>query len=339
MKSAFSRSGTLLVLVFLTSSGCQSRPTTPTVETWQTLEHEIGEITAGVEIIHEFTLTNDLPTVLEIKKDEDIAAKCGCSSITPAERRLAPGAATKVIFRVDTRNRAVPFRFAARIVWTDTANQPHPAEFFLVGVARPPLVLQPDELVFERQEVTDECRKELKVIVASGVDEGSVTVEPLAGDLAVEMIRSEKGYRVYSVKCLQQPRSESEEFHEIFLSAKLTPELGSIPVSAKLLVHVPEVVALEVQPKTLDLRLGPEGRTVGKLMLSGEAMKDGADVESLSCAEYKLEWKVTRARRGSPATVEITFLAAADKRGPEKTTLYVKVKGLPALHVPVSMRQ
>jgi hypothetical protein len=343
MKRFSSATGRLLLVALAVSSGCESRTQQRVPvprEAWQTLDHEVGEVTAGIEISHTFVLANNLASPLHVLRDADVASNCGCATITTAARELAPGATTDVTVKVATRDRKGPFRLGGRIVWTDARNEPHLAVFALVGVARPPLALQPDELVFERDEVAKGRSKELKVIVDSAVDEASLTVEAPTGALAVEPIRSEKGHRVYAVKCLQPPRGEDEEFHAIVLAAKLTPRLGGIPVSAKVVVQVREAVPLDVQPKSLELRLDPDGRAVGKFVLSGEAMQGGDNVESLSCADYEVEWKATHTRPESPtAVVEITLLAPPDKNGPEKTTVRVKVKGLPALHVPVLVRK
>jgi hypothetical protein len=333
----------LLSFAQVLSVGCGSRKpqVVPPAETWQNLEYDVGEFPAGIEVSHTFALANDLATALHVRKDSDIVPNCGCASLTPATRELAPAATTNVAVKVATRDKGSgPFRYGGRIVWTDAREQTHVASFYLTGVARPPFAFQPYELVFERDEVATGRTKELTVTLDAAVDESSVTLEAPTDALALEKIRSEGGRRVYSVKCLQQPRGEDEETHEIVLAAKLTPQYGCIPVSAILVVHVQEAVPLDVQPKTLDLRPGPEGRAIGKLVLSGEAMKAGGTVHSIECADFKVEWKARRAGPAASSTVlEITLFAPSDKDGPEKSTLQVKVEGLPALHVPIRVRR
>jgi len=323
--------------------GCESRNqhAAPLTEAWQNLEHDVGEIPSGIEISHTFPLSNNLASALHVRKDSDIVPNCGCASLTPATRELALAATTNVAVKVATRDKGSgPFRYGGRIVWTDAREQTHVATFYLTGVARPPFAFQPHELVFERDEVATGRSKELTVTLDAAVDDSSVTLEAPTGGLAVERIRSGRGRRVYSVKCLQQPRGEDEETHEIALAAKLTPQYGSIPVSATLVVHVQEAVPLDVQPKTLDLLPGADGRALAKLILSGEAMKAGGTVHSIECADFKVEWKASRVSPASPSTVvEITLFAPPDKGGPEKSTLQVKVEGLPALHVPIRVHK
>jgi hypothetical protein len=343
MKSCVVIIRTLLLFAFVCSFGCQSRaPTAPisaSQQIWQSQEHEVGEVTAGFEIAHRFTLTNDLTRVLKIQKDRDIIRNCGCADITSATRELAPEATTTVTVKVATRDKSGPFSYGGRIIWTDSENTIHIAVFLLTGVARPPLAPEPNELVFEREDVAKGQNKELRLTVNPAVDEASLTVEATKA-LAIEQVSSQPGSRVYAVKCLQQPESEDEEIHDIYLSAKLSPKHTSIPVSTKVVVRVREAVPLSVQPKSLDLRVGPDGRAIGKLALAGDAVKGGDNIESITCGDYKVEWKRTRASPAAPTSiVEITVTPPDNKAGPEQSILYVKVKGLAALHVPIQVRK
>jgi len=333
--------GPMLMSALLVCASCQSRPRQtdlPPLD-WQTLERDVGEITAGVEISHTFTLANDLTGTVHVEKDSDIKANCGCATLVPAARELSPQATTSVTVKAGTLDKVGPFKLGGRITWTDSEGSRHVSAFALTGIGLPPLALQPNALVFEREEIAKGLGQELRVTLSPDVDEASLTVEAGTDALTIQKSHVEKRCRTYSVKCVRQPQGEEEEVHDIYLSAKLTPAFGGTAVSARLLVYVQEVVPLDVRPKALDLRLGPDGRATGKLFLSGDAMRNGGSVESVSCADYQLEWKVTRGGTGTQtAVLEITLLVLPDKPRPPKSTLQVKVKGLPALHVPITVR-
>jgi hypothetical protein len=344
MKYCFVDTRKLLLVALVVSIGCQSRtpPTTSNpahLQVWQSQEHEVGDVIAGFEITHTFTFTNDLTGVLKIQKDGDIVRNCNCADIIPAARELAPGAATAVTVKVDTRDKVGSFSYGGRIIWTDAENTPRVAVFALTGVARPPMLAEPDTVVFERDAVAKGQSKEFKLVINPAVDEGSLTIEASKA-LAIEHISSKPGSRVYSVKCLQQPQGEDDEFHEIYLTAKLVPQHGGIPFSTTVVVHVAVAVPLEVQPKSLDLQMGPDGRATGKLVLAGDAMMGGDNIESITCGDYKVEWKTTRSGPNAPrAVVEVTIVSPTDRDAPAKSILQVKVKGLVALHVPIHVRK
>jgi hypothetical protein len=308
---------------------------------WQTLEHDGGEVLAGDEVAHAFTLKNELSSIIQIVKDGDIVANCGCASVFPAARELAPGDATPVTVKIATTGKSGPFKHGGHIAWTDAEGKVHVAVFSVRGVARPPLRVEPHELVFERADLAKGLWKELQLTLDPAVDRESLSlVGPEQGFVIEKKDVAGAQGAVYSIKCLLLPSGEEEEWYECVFTAKLAKEHGGSVVSAKAFLLVQRVGNIDVQPSRLVVRFGPDGRGVAKCVVSGDAWQGPEAIETITCPGYRLEWKPTRLGSASTATIiQLTLFQPDDRNSPKESLIQIKAKGLDMFHVPVEIQE
>jgi hypothetical protein len=310
---------------------------------WLVLEHDTGEIPAGADVSHTFTLTNEFSESLRINAVGDIEVSCNCAGVTPAAWELAPGESTSVDVRVTTGLKNGPFRDGGHIIWTDAHNQTHTAAFVLRAVARPPVTFDPEELVFELDDLAKGIAKDLKVTPSSTVDKDSLTLTLPEKDFAIEKKGVECEAVVYSIKCLLPPEADDVgDAPFLVVGARALNKLGGTAVSMSLPIAVHQSVPLLVQPQQLVVRLSQiEQRGAARLMLTGEALTDpGRDIESITCADYMLEWKMSRIGHSTPTVfIDLTFKPKPGDTAPAQSSVQIKVRGRNSRRVPVTVEK
>jgi hypothetical protein len=339
-----------LVLV-LTLAACQSRDNSDhrasfsfqsyaPEDVWLTQEHDGGEVLSGDEVTHTFTLKNDLSTPLRIVQDADIVPNCGCAKIAPGARELASGDETQVTVQIVTKGNGA-FNHGGRIVWTDPANKIHVALFSVRGVARPPIRIEPSELIFERADLARGQSKEIQVTFDPAVDRTSLSVTVPEKSFALEKKGSTGDKEeVYSIKCLLPASGNEDEADECVFTAKVAKENGGFQVSAKVVLYVQRAGGIEVQPNRLLVRFGADGRAVARCTVSGEIWPGSDAIEEISCPDYRVEWKPMPLGAASKATIiQLTLKRGDEKKQVSESSIQIKARGVDPVRVPIEVQE
>ena len=108
---------------------------------------DAGTICAGEPISHRFTFVNTTSEELRIVSNTDIVVGCGCTSLSPSARVVAPGDQIELALIVNTERLGGKFAYRSAVTWTG-ANGPLLHSVMVTGQAVPLLTLSPDELSF-----------------------------------------------------------------------------------------------------------------------------------------------------------------------------------------------
>jgi len=331
-------------------TGCQGGGASPShgkmgnPESWVELKYDAGDVLAGDEITHNFTLENDLPVLVRIGNDSAIVPSCYCSNLAPDLRELAPGQKTSISVKLATGRLIGKITHGGRITWMDAKNEAHTAAFWLHATVRPPMILEPATLVFNREHLAERSWQDLKIVLDREVDAKSLSVAVTSDkEFAVARKSAEGNILVYSVKCLLPIEAEEASIDRaLFITASANHKHGNRPVTVEAPVVIYPIVPLCVQPQSLIISLTqPENPGNAKLVLSGEALTDPEkDVESISCEDYALTWKLSRISRASTsAIIDLTIAARPGKESPPESVVQINVKGRKPVRVPITVKR
>ena len=145
--------GLVAVLLFACLvTGCARSPQTAVLTDSQKVTQsedrfDAGTICAGEPISHKFTFVNITGEELRIVSDTDIVVGCGCTSLSPSARVVAPGDQIELALIVNTERLGGKFAYRSAVTWTG-AKGPLVHNVMVTGQAVPLLTLSPDELSF-----------------------------------------------------------------------------------------------------------------------------------------------------------------------------------------------
>ena len=283
---------------------------------------DAGVLCPGERLAHTFPFVNRTTEELVIAADSDITVGCGCTSLTPAARAVAPGAAVDLALVVNTERLSGPFSYASSVTWTGAGGRRVPVKVVVAGEALPLCAPTPDTLTFAPGE---------------GSEAKSVLV---AGNRFVTLgnwraVSSSPAFRVAGVETVD-PRTARVRVTcdaagelaagELTVTADVTGSERAISLR-EATVTVPlrggSPPDFAVMPTRLAARLDPVSkRAVGSLLLRGSSVT-GASVLDVKCGTHPVEWKFTPASGGGVLSVGIGDVAGAVR----PTAIVISVRG------------
>ena len=174
--------GLLVSVIVLPSGACSQlpRPSSqqvvdrPANDNDQVTLYDAGEVLSGTRIQHAFRFQNRTDGALWLASHDDIRPSCGCASARVVDHQLAPGEATEICVQIQTDGRRGPLSEVVAVVWTAQDGRRLEFAFAIRGQIQSALVLVPDELTFDRQEVVaaGEQARRVHIGSAAGLEYG-----------------------------------------------------------------------------------------------------------------------------------------------------------------------
>lgn len=306
--------------------------------------YDAGEVVAGTVVCHAFLVRNDWDEPIEIRKPGDIVIHCGCSSIEPADRRLAPGESTRIRVKLRTIGRVGTLANGGEVIWTATGGKQRKLIFTLRAEILRVLQVSDEILVFDDEAESGVITKELTF--------SSSKVPIIWESLCVtatspfQITKVDKNSDRMHCVVTHPIESEREEVTgRIQAQARLQetkPDGGEIVTATVGVIWRPRQDDLRITPKMVPLAIGAEGRGKARLYLRGKKVEQNPKlIRSVVCEGHTVEWKLHPTAGGKAAILELNLIPTSGVKTPEKSLLSLDFRESGPVQVPffVSVRK
>ncbi len=296
--------------------------------------YEAGVVCVGEVVAHTFSFTNNWNEELMIAADGGVTVGCGCTSLTPSARVVAPRGRVEIALAVNTERASGAFAYTSGVAWTGASGRRVEQKLVVAGEAVPLLAVSPDALAFG----PGESRSVSKSILVSGnqfvtlTNWRAVAESPAFSVAGIEVV-DPRTARV-SVTC--SPAADLELVAgAVMISAEIVGcqrKIGVREASVSLPVRGGSRPAFAVRPAQLSVALDPLTRTAkGSLLLTGPGLVKES-VEAVRCGSLRVTWKYSPAAGGNGVlAIEIEGVAATDV----PATIEISVRGKPPVKIPL----
>ncbi len=254
--------------------------------------HQAGVVLAGSIVEHTFPFQNLTHSTLRLAHPDDVRPSCGCATARVVDERLAPGEKTSIVVRIRTENRSGRFSEMVATTWTTEDQQRLEYAFAIRGEVDRGLILTPPELSFDKVELGLDHKKRVQCTSDLLVDWSSAVVYPEAEYLRIGMPQPlPDGQGIFfCVTCNASGTGGSRQGTVLVTADGCLPEdPHPRPFSVRLPVYSTDAAQLTVAPRIATLRRGKTGSPwTGLLIVTGDAIQDGADVQHVSTPAGKV---------------------------------------------------
>ena len=265
--------------------------------------HRAGSVLAGTVVQHTFPFQNRTPGTLRLASPNDVRPSCGCATARVVSQQLAPGETTPIVVRVETENRGGRFSEVVATTWTTEDQQRVEYAFAIQGEVDRGLILTPPELSFAKRELGRNHEKRVQCSSDLSIDWESAIVYAEADYLRISLpqpLPDGQGI-AFCVTCNASGIGGSRQ-DTVLITAdgSLPDDPDPRPFSIRLPVYSTDAAPLTIAPRIATLRRGKVGSPwTGLLIVTGDAITAGADVQHVSSPIGKVAYDASRIAPGT----------------------------------------
>lgn len=255
------------------------------------LAHDVGSVVEGTKVEHTFVTRNVLQVPITIADETDMEKTCGCTTLEPSARRLAPGESATVRMRVDTTGKSGRFRVGGVIRWRLENGESWPVNLRIEGIAKTILASQPGIVRFSATDVANKSTKELLVFNSREVDWSTLNVQidsPYA-TLVESSVHSDH-LRLLLRAC--PPADVSDFSATLRVTANLTEAHGDITHCALAVpVQASQRIGVHVSPRVVFANWSRKFNKGTTRFLVRELTSASPElIASISCDGFRVTW-------------------------------------------------
>jgi hypothetical protein len=288
------------------------------VDSLEEISFDAQRVSLGEIVKHTFRIKNSSAEVWTIRKDADVLPNCGCASLVPQTRTLAPGAETDVQVTIRTGGplrKQGPFAHGGKIVWTTASGRRHATSLTIRGQAVGALASNPQVLVFQPDEVQRGAVKELVFTGNAAIDWNTWILESTSPNFQIVEKTLPKAGAPASckVKCL--PPEGLETFYGAIRVQVQRSGSPGMPIVLAVPVRARQAVDLAISPPVVPVVFArPPDRATVKLLFRGDQLAKGPlEIEGIDFPGCKATWKITRNGEAPTAVLEVTLVRQSEK--------------------------
>ena len=289
---------------------------------------EFGEVLSGAVVKHDFVLRNTGSALTRIEK----VSMTTPLVVTQMPQEVAPGAAGRIHFKLDTASLEGKFEGTILVFLNDPA-QPQ-ARLSFSGRVMPPIEISPRPAFFVAGQRGQGNRAEIEIVNNESEPLRIEKIEHPTGRFTTQLETQKQGQR-YRLTLALNPDGPLGRASDTILIRTSSKRIPTLKVGANTYLYervhaFPDVVdfgtlrAAEVGGATMTLMIHQEGSSGFKAQLS-------TDVPGLSL-------KSERGPKGDQYQVEITLVSDKVRVGPMKGSIFIDTNDseFPRIIVPVS---
>ena len=254
-----------------------------------------GELWAGTELTHVFTVKNTGTKTLKILK---VKASCGCTQ-TGYDKQIAPGAEGKISTKLRTRNFNGKFSKIVTVTTNDPDNTTVRLE--LSGIAKQHITVEPRTANFKNVQ-PDETLKKTVTITNNSAQPLELTLEQVrAGPFTAVLTESEPG-KSYTLEITGNPPYRPDLNRETFHLATNVPTRPKVDVMC--IARVPP--RLGVQPTKILLGAAQQKETRKSVRFTNNG-KTAVNVTGVEVSDPKVTVAVDERDPGKDYFIDLVF--------------------------------